>query len=235
MNADTDVDTTDIHSLVESVDALIYSPSLGIGVSIDVPDHFDRIAGLFCSNVGTAQDAVQALRRVRRPKDTGIRVYLQPPACGLAKYPDEIRAAILNGEEDQRSRSSTANGRARNSSCGTTRANVAVEPSAGHGSRLGQAESTGQRSARPAGDSLMFRPQRPFRLRNRGPKTRPREAPRAGDATPQGHRKEAEPLPFSEVGRVRLGVEINAASRRRQADPSPYDLSRSAVPNRGGR
>ncbi|MFY9225075.1 MAG: hypothetical protein WAQ98_20545, partial [Blastocatellia bacterium] len=47
--------------------ALIVTPSLSTGVSIDV-EHFDFVGGIFTAAIGTPQDAQQALARVRKAR-----------------------------------------------------------------------------------------------------------------------------------------------------------------------
>ena len=56
------------------VDLLIYSPVIGTGVSIDLEHHFWTVHGLLESRVGTIDDALQGLARVRRPRSRVVHV-----------------------------------------------------------------------------------------------------------------------------------------------------------------
>lgn len=53
-------------------DVVIYTPSICMGVSFDVPNHFDRIYAYGCHNSLGAQEFAQMLHRVRNPKDKRI-------------------------------------------------------------------------------------------------------------------------------------------------------------------
>lgn len=60
---------------------LIYTPVLGTGVSIDTPDHFQSIWAYGHDSTGLTADAVlQAISRVRHPKDRMVRAYFRAGA-----------------------------------------------------------------------------------------------------------------------------------------------------------
>jgi len=73
-------------------DAVVTSPTLSTGVSIDVP-HFTRIYGEFGGKVGTFYDADQALCRVR---DEGVphRAWVQQLKQRAIEAPDVFHAAV---------------------------------------------------------------------------------------------------------------------------------------------
>jgi hypothetical protein len=64
-------------------DVVIYTPSICMGVSFDVPNHFDRIYAYGCHNSLGAQEFAQMLHRVRNPKDKRIILTLDKflPYC----------------------------------------------------------------------------------------------------------------------------------------------------------
>lgn len=53
---------------------LVYTPVLGTGVSITLRDHYDRVYALLCDGVGTGDDALQLVSRVRYPRETTLRI-----------------------------------------------------------------------------------------------------------------------------------------------------------------
>ncbi|MBN2865243.1 MAG: bifunctional DNA primase/polymerase [Thiotrichales bacterium] len=57
-------------SWLKAYDAVIYTPLLGTGVSIDVP--FDRVCAVLAQNVGTWDDLRQAVARVRTVKHSEV-------------------------------------------------------------------------------------------------------------------------------------------------------------------
>ncbi|MCK5896569.1 MAG: PriCT-2 domain-containing protein [Cocleimonas sp.] len=54
---------------VINIDILIYSPSLSVGISFDVLNHFHSVYGVFINEIGTPDplDAMQSMCRVRHP------------------------------------------------------------------------------------------------------------------------------------------------------------------------
>lgn len=74
---DSDSNTPEVISLMDDTgrlvnyDVLIYTPAIGSGVSFDIKGHIDRVYGVFTNNkrTGGTQDAMQAMARVRHPKD----------------------------------------------------------------------------------------------------------------------------------------------------------------------
>ncbi len=89
----------DINAYAAGLDAIVYSPTLGTGVSIDVVDHFDRIFGLFCFGVGTVTDAHQMLHRVRSPRSSEILIWVAPQCSNREKEPRQIRSQLLELRE----------------------------------------------------------------------------------------------------------------------------------------
>lgn len=55
-------------------DIVIYTPSVCMGVSFDIPDYFDAIYGYGCDNSLGAQEFCQMLHRVREPKNKIIYI-----------------------------------------------------------------------------------------------------------------------------------------------------------------
>jgi hypothetical protein len=97
VNSDTamDFDLSHINAWVMEYDVLIYSPSIGSGVSINIKGHFDCIFGFFTSNTLTAQGCAQMLHRIRHPRSDRILIYLQG---GNRRYPTDpgvVRRQIL--------------------------------------------------------------------------------------------------------------------------------------------
>jgi len=90
----------DINTWVKNLDVLIYTPSMGSGVSIDLDGHFDRIIGFFHSGVGTAQDAHQMLHRVRKPKSKEIAFWLPSHSVIKERNTDQIRKTLLSLARD---------------------------------------------------------------------------------------------------------------------------------------
>ena len=78
------------------VDALIYTPVLSTGVSIDAYAHFDRIFGLFYGRTLTAEGCFQMLHRVRYPRSRTIRIGVESTAQPLPTDPRRIRALVLS-------------------------------------------------------------------------------------------------------------------------------------------
>ncbi len=88
--ADEKYDLSNIDSWVGDYDALIYTPSIGTGVSIDIKDHFDRIFGSFNSETLPAPGCGQMLHRIRAPRCREILVYLR---AGGRTRPGTLRSS----------------------------------------------------------------------------------------------------------------------------------------------
>jgi hypothetical protein len=65
----------DINARSAHLDYLAMSPSGSTGLSID-HDHFERVCGVFYRNVGTPEDVVQAISRVRQARE--YHLWLDP-------------------------------------------------------------------------------------------------------------------------------------------------------------
>jgi len=61
-----------VNDIWNQYDILIYTPSVCMGVSFDVPDYFDNIYAYGCTNSLGAQEFCQMLHRVRKPKSSII-------------------------------------------------------------------------------------------------------------------------------------------------------------------
>lgn len=77
-------------------DAIVYSPSLGTGISFDRPGLFDRVFGLFYASVGTAQAAFQMLHRVRHPNNKTVTFWAAPGGTLLEQRADKIEKQMLD-------------------------------------------------------------------------------------------------------------------------------------------
>ena len=53
-------------------DIVIYTPSVSMGISFDIPDYFDNIMAFGCHNSVGAQEFAQMIHRVRTPKEKKI-------------------------------------------------------------------------------------------------------------------------------------------------------------------
>jgi hypothetical protein len=76
-------------------DAVVYSPTMGTGVSVDLKGHFDAIVGYFCHGVGTAQDAHQMLHRVRHPSSSVVTCWIDPSGQPRASNPEQLHAILM--------------------------------------------------------------------------------------------------------------------------------------------
>lgn len=84
------------NELAVNYDALVYSPSLGTGFSIDVKDHFHRVYVYSCAAVGTVMDLVQGAMRVRNPIMNEIRCYCaMSGGVQLETDPDRIYETLV--------------------------------------------------------------------------------------------------------------------------------------------
>lgn len=61
-----------VNEIWNTYDIVIYTPSVCMGVSFDVPNYFDNIYAYGCSNSLGAQEFCQMLHRVRQPKNNVI-------------------------------------------------------------------------------------------------------------------------------------------------------------------
>lgn len=73
------------------LDLLVYSPTLGTGVSIDVP--FDRLIGLFHAGLHTVHDVMQMMGRVR--SCTRWEMWIEPKEMQLTTDRDELERMYL--------------------------------------------------------------------------------------------------------------------------------------------
>jgi hypothetical protein len=92
----------DIDSQCSGLDYLVYSPSVNTGVSLE-SGHFKHVVGLFTSSVGTPEDALQALWRVRTSATYDVWLDPRLPSDTVdiqAKYGTlaEHERALLNRE-----------------------------------------------------------------------------------------------------------------------------------------
>lgn len=84
-----------INEHARAYDAVIWTPTIGTGYSIDVTDHFDCVFGLGWGWVGTAQDLHQLVHRVRYPRSNVVHLCASPQSGGKAcKYRD-IRHGLI--------------------------------------------------------------------------------------------------------------------------------------------
>lgn len=84
-------------SLASSYNAIVYSPSLGTGYSIDLKDHFHRVYAYSRAGVGIATDLVQGAMRVRHPIETEIRCSCPMGGEGASREvdPAKIYTALI--------------------------------------------------------------------------------------------------------------------------------------------
>lgn len=66
----------DPNSESSKYDAILYSPSIGSGVSIDLENHFDAILPFFYQGTLRASDCLQMVHRVRNPKSKTITMWI---------------------------------------------------------------------------------------------------------------------------------------------------------------
>jgi len=109
---DMSTELSDVNNWCKTMDAIVYSPSLGTGVSISINKHFDSIFGYFYSNVGTAQDAHQMLHRVRTPLSKDIYVFTSAGGSEKETNPENIHQTLLSlaAKTEQRLLGSKKNG-----------------------------------------------------------------------------------------------------------------------------
>lgn len=84
-----------LNERITDYDALIYTPTIGTGYSIDVQDHFDAIYGLGFGQVGTAQDLCQMLHRVRHPRSPVINVCASPQGHEYPRRYASIKRGLI--------------------------------------------------------------------------------------------------------------------------------------------
>lgn len=89
----------DINNRVLELDALVASPSLGTGVSIDV-EHFDEVFLLGFGEVNTHRDLAQQMSRVRNPKERAVHAWVDPRAGEKPTNPEELRRWALDNYLD---------------------------------------------------------------------------------------------------------------------------------------
>lgn len=64
-----------VNEMVKDIDCFIYSPTITVGVNIDV-EHFDNIYGYVCESSVCARDYFQMLARIRKPRNNTINILL---------------------------------------------------------------------------------------------------------------------------------------------------------------
>jgi hypothetical protein len=69
-----EVDLSKINTVLKEYGHLVYTPSLGTGVSIDLENHFQSVWLLVSDGVSTSTAALQMACRVRHPIDSTLRV-----------------------------------------------------------------------------------------------------------------------------------------------------------------
>ena len=90
-----------INEALLGADAIVYTPTLGTGVSIDIPDHFDRIY-VFANGILDSRGVFQLAHRVRSPKEKVIRIWAKPTGVERTCDPVQIRQRLLDFEEATR-------------------------------------------------------------------------------------------------------------------------------------
>ncbi|ARV59516.1 hypothetical protein BZZ01_13550 [Nostocales cyanobacterium HT-58-2] len=97
LTADTNDDPTyipNINERVKELDALTASPVISTGIDINC-DHFDTVYGVYnASDHQSHWDILQQLRRVRKPKDGKLVVFIQNRQISVPATEEEIRAGI---------------------------------------------------------------------------------------------------------------------------------------------
>ncbi len=88
-----DYDLTDVNKWASTCDAIVCTPVIGTGVSIDVRDRFHSVWAFASDAQGTAHDLMQQVSRVRHVEDTTIRLFARHAAKTPAKWeanPDAV-------------------------------------------------------------------------------------------------------------------------------------------------
>ena len=83
-------DLKNINDIVMDLDCFIYSPSITVGVNIDVK-HFDNIYGYVCSGSVCPRDYFQMLARIRNPKNNNIHILLESRHLNLKGLFDVVK------------------------------------------------------------------------------------------------------------------------------------------------
>jgi hypothetical protein len=68
-------DLRNINDFITELDCFIYSPTISVGVNIDVK-HFDNVYGYICGGSVCPRDYFQMLARIRNPKNNTIHILL---------------------------------------------------------------------------------------------------------------------------------------------------------------
>lgn len=68
-------DLQNINDIVKTLDCFIYSPTISVGVNIDI-SHFDNIYGYICNGSVCPRDYFQMLARIRKPKNNIVNILL---------------------------------------------------------------------------------------------------------------------------------------------------------------
>lgn len=85
-----------VNTTWKEFDVVLYTPSVCMGVSFDLPDYFDNIYGYGCENSLGAQEFAQMLHRIREPKDK--KIYL---SLNLYREYDELEENMPFEEVEQ--------------------------------------------------------------------------------------------------------------------------------------
>ena len=98
--ATSETDNTELVSNPDSVadvDVLIYSPSLSVGISFDIDNHFSQVFGVFANEIGTPDplDAMQSMARVRKPIDEKWTIALDGEKVIYTTHTKELRSADI--------------------------------------------------------------------------------------------------------------------------------------------
>ena len=84
----------DVNALWSRYDCVLCTPAVTVGVSFDVPDHFDHLMVYGSSHSCCVRDAMQATQRVRKFRSDVMYfcAYSRPPQRDSARRPDTVWA-----------------------------------------------------------------------------------------------------------------------------------------------
>lgn len=89
----------DVNESWKQADILVYSPTIGAGISFEVPRHFDYLFGYCTCGSTTAETFVQILNRVRDIHENEACLYIDPmKAYGVHTTYEALRAAIVDDD-----------------------------------------------------------------------------------------------------------------------------------------
>lgn len=87
-----------INDIIQDVDVLVYTPSMGTGYSIDITNHFDVRFAWLADQTVTGEESLQGIARVRSPKSQVVYVYCKnKSATSSCRNPQQILAEIRAG------------------------------------------------------------------------------------------------------------------------------------------